>query len=123
MQQKIGAGSPEPVKMRPLWLVILAAGMIVGLAMGLRQVMGLFLKPMTTELNIGREPFSLAMAVANLVWGFAAVPLGAISDRYGAGRVLVAGALATVSMPRLRPVITIARMASGFGKSPNKRLL
>lgn len=95
MQQKIAAGSRPGVK--PVWLVILAAGLIVGIAMGLRQVMGLFLKPMTTELSIGREPFSLAMAVANLVWGLAAVPLGAISDRYGTARVVVAGALCTMA--------------------------
>ena len=82
---------------RPLWQVVLAAGLIVATAMGLRQVMGLFLAPMTTELNIGREPFSLAMAIANLIWGFAAVPLGAIADRYGTARVLVVGALATMS--------------------------
>ncbi len=82
---------------RPLWLVVLAAGLIVATAMGLRQVMGLFLAPMTTELNIGREPFSLAMAIANLIWGFAAVPLGAIADRYGTARVLVAGALCTMA--------------------------
>ena len=80
---------------RPLWLVLAAAGTIVGLAMGLRQVMGLFMAPMTTELNIGREPFSLAMATANLVWGFAAVPLGALSDKYGAGRTLAGGAICT----------------------------
>ena len=67
---------------RPLWLIVAAAGAIVGIAMGLRQVMGLFMTPMTMELGIGREPFSLAMATANLVWGFAALPLGAISDRY-----------------------------------------
>lgn len=81
---------------RPLWLIVLAAGTIVGIAMGLRQVMGLFLGPMTRDLGIGREPFSLAMGTANLVWGFASVPLGAISDRYGAGRTLTAGALATM---------------------------
>ena len=81
---------------KPLWLVVAAAGLIVGIAMGLRQVMGLFMAPMTTELNIGREPFSLAMATANLVWGFASVPLGAISDRYGAGRTLALGALTTM---------------------------
>ncbi len=86
-----------PSRAKPLWLVILAAGTIIAIAMGLRQVLGLYLKPMTTELNIGREPFSLAMAIANLVWGFAGVPLGAISDRFGAGRVLVGGALATMA--------------------------
>ena len=64
-------------------MVILAAGLIVGIAMGLRQVMGLYLPPMTKELGIGREPFSMAMAVANLVWGFGAIFAGMIADRYG----------------------------------------
>src|SRR5690606_27918110 len=74
----------------PSWAIVLTAGIIVGMAMGLRQVMGLYLKPMTTELDIGREPFSNAMAIANLVWGIGAVLAGAIADRYGAGRVIVA---------------------------------
>lgn len=77
------------------WAIILTAGIIVAMAMGLRQVMGLYLKPMTTELDIGREPFSNAMAIANLVWGVGAVLAGAIADKYGAGRVIVASALAT----------------------------
>ena len=79
----------------PAWMIILAAGTIVGMAMGLRQVMGLYLKPMTTDLGIGREPFSDAMAIANLVWGIAAIVAGAVADKYGSGRVIVAGALAT----------------------------
>ena len=70
------------------------AGSIVGIAMGLRQVMGLYLKPMTTELGIGREPFSSAMAIANLIWGIGAVFAGMPSPTsYGAGRVVVGGAL------------------------------
>ena len=77
-------------------MVVLSAGLIVGIAMGLRQVMGLYLPPMTKELGIGREPFSTAMAVANLVWGLVAVFAGMIADRYGAGRVVVTGALATM---------------------------
>lgn len=79
----------------PTWAIILTAGIIVGMAMGLRQVMGLYLKPMTTELDIGREPFSNAMAIANLVWGLGAVLAGAIADKYGAGRVIISCALAT----------------------------
>jgi Arabinose efflux permease len=86
----------QPSKARlPTWAIILTAGLIVGMAMGLRQVMGLYLKPMTTELDIGREPFSNAMAIANLVWGIGAVVAGAIADKYGAGRVIVSCALAT----------------------------
>ena len=84
--QKAVSNSPT---VKPVWLIILAAGTIVGLAMGLRQVMGLYLQPMTTELKIGREPFSNAMAIANLVWGIGAIFAGAIADKYGAGRVIV----------------------------------
>jgi predicted MFS family arabinose efflux permease len=80
-----------------LWAVVLSAGLIVGVAMGLRQVMGLYLPPMTAALGIGVEPFSTAMAVANLIWGIGAVFAGMIADRHGAGRVVVGGTLATVA--------------------------
>ena len=94
MQKHVSASvAPQ----RPLWLVILAAGLICGIAMGLRQVMGLYLPPMTSELGIGREPFSTAMAVANLTWGIGAVLAGMVADRYGAGRVVLSGVLATMA--------------------------
>ena len=93
--QKQVPSAPAPT--RPLWVVVLSAGVIVGVAMGLRQVMGLYLQPMTTELGIGREPFSTSMAIANLIWGIGAVAAGMVADRYGAGRVVVAGTLATVA--------------------------
>ena len=78
---------------RPLWVVVVAAGLIVGITMGLRQVAGLYLPPVTQELGIGREPFSTAMAVANLLWGVAAIFAGAIADKFGAGRVIIGGLL------------------------------
>ncbi len=80
---------------RPWWLVVVAAASIAGIGMGLRQVMGLYMKPVTMELGIGREQFSLAIAIANITWGLAAPVFGAISDRYGAGRVAVLGAVST----------------------------
>ena len=94
MQKHVPAA---PATIRPLWVVVLSAGLIVGIAMGLRQVMGLYLQPMTTELGIGREPFSTSMAVANLIWGIGAVAAGMVADRYGAGRVVVGGTLATMA--------------------------
>lgn len=78
---------------RPLWVVVLAAGLIVGISMGLRQVAGLYMSPVTRDLGIGREPFSTAMAVANLLWGVASIFSGAIADKFGAGRVIVGGLL------------------------------
>lgn len=82
---------------RPLWVVIAAAGLIVAMTVGLRQVMGLYLPPVTSDLGIGREPFSTAMALANLVIGIGSIPAGAIADKYGAGRVVVAGVLLTMA--------------------------
>lgn len=79
----------------PLWVIVLAAATVAGIGMGVRQVMGLYLKPVTTDLGLGREAFGLAIALANIVWGVAAPFTGAVSDKYGTGRVVVMGALAT----------------------------
>jgi predicted MFS family arabinose efflux permease len=80
---------------RPLWLIVLACATIAAIGMGLRQVMGLYLKPVTDLLGIGREAFGLAIAIANIVWGLAAPFVGAVSDKYGTGRVVIFGALCT----------------------------
>jgi hypothetical protein len=89
---------PAAVSARlPVWAIVAGAGAIVGMAMGLRQVMGLYLQPMTTQLGVGRESFSTAMAVANLVWGIGAVFSGAIADKFGAARVVIGGALCTMA--------------------------
>ena len=66
------------------------------LAMGVRQTMGLFMPQMTVANGWSRDEFAFAIALQNLLWG-AFVPFaGAISDRFGAGRVLVASAAAYV---------------------------
>ena len=75
--------------------VVLACGaLILMLALGIRQSFGLFLLPMSLDLGWGREVFSFAIALQNLVWGLAMPFAGAIADRYGAARVLVFGSLA-----------------------------
>lgn len=80
---------------RPLWLIILAAAVITGIAMGVRQVSGLYLKPVTEHLGIGREAFALSVAISNIFWGMAAPFTGALSDKFGAARVVIFGAVAT----------------------------
>ncbi|MDX2258744.1 MAG: MFS transporter [Hyphomicrobiaceae bacterium] len=79
----------------PLWLVILSAAAVAGIGMGLRQVMGLYLVPVSTDLGLGYAVFAFAVAIANLVWGFAAPVTGIVSDKYGTGYVVVFGAVAT----------------------------
>lgn len=87
--------SPSPAKTISWPMIVIAASTVAAIGMGVRQTMGLFLKPMTMELGIGREDFAIAIAIANLVWGCAAPFTGGIADKYGAGRVVVFGALCT----------------------------
>ena len=88
------SGPAEP-RAFPLWAIVLAAATIAGIGMGLRQVMGLYMKPITEHVGVGREIFSIAIAIANLVWGLAAPFTGAISDKFGAGRMVLIGATCT----------------------------
>jgi MFS family permease len=75
-------------------VALVCGGLILMLALGTRQSFGLFLRPMTIDLGCGREVFSFAIALQNLVWGLGMPVAGAIADRYGAGRVLMLGGLA-----------------------------
>ncbi len=73
--------------------VLICGGLLLSIGMGVRHGFGLFLQPMTMDTGWGRETFSFAMALQNLLWGLMQPVTGMIADRYGAGRVLVAGAL------------------------------
>jgi MFS family permease len=76
------------------WYIVLAGGVIIGAAMGIRHVQGLFLQPITADRGWSREMFGFALAIQNLVWGFAQPFAGMIADRFGSVRVMVAGAIA-----------------------------
>ena len=84
--------APTPAD-RSLVGVLLFAALIVCVAMGIRHTFGLFLAPMTLDHGWSRELFSFAIAVQNLTWGAAQPFAGLLADRYGAKRVLWAGAL------------------------------
>ena len=81
----------------PLWLLIVIVGTIVGVSMGRSQSMGLYLQPMTSALNVGREAFALSIAFTQLLMGVGAPFSGALIDTFGAGRVIVACVLATIA--------------------------
>ena len=79
---------------RSLAFLLVCGSLVLALAMGVRFTAGIFLQPMTLANGWGREIFSLAVAVQNIVWGLASPIAGAIADRYGPGRTLAGGALA-----------------------------
>ena len=76
------------------WLLITLAGAtLVSATLGIRQVFGLFLQPVSLELGTGFQLFSLAIAVQNLVWGLSSPLFGAAADRHGPWKVAAIGAL------------------------------
>jgi MFS family permease len=75
-------------------LVLIAGTAIATISLGLRQTLGLFLRPMTLELGWTREAFTVALAVQNILWGLFQPLTGMLADRHGAGRIVVAGTVA-----------------------------
>ncbi|HEX4883835.1 MAG TPA: MFS transporter [Casimicrobiaceae bacterium] len=74
-------------------VVLVSAGLVLTIGMGIRHGFGLFLQPMSTDMGWGRETFALAMAVQNLVWGATQPFAGMLADKYGTARIVVIGAL------------------------------
>ena len=90
-------GSGKIPAMKNTRTVLVCGALILMLAMGVRQTMGLFLPPMTVANGWTRDQFAFAIALQNLLWG-AFVPFtGAIADRFGAGRVLVLSAITYIA--------------------------
>lgn len=73
--------------------VLICGGIILSLSLGTRHSFGLYLQPMTLDLNWSRETFAIALAIQNLVYGFATPLTGMIADKWGTARVLVGGTL------------------------------
>ena len=77
-----------------MFRALFAVAVILGIAMGTRNAFsGLFLQPISADMKWGREVFSFAVALQNLVWGAAQPFIGYIADRHGAKRVLMIGAV------------------------------
>jgi predicted MFS family arabinose efflux permease len=74
--------------------VIVAGALILSAAMGIRQTFGLFVDPIALDRGLSLSTIAVAIALHNLVWGFAQPFAGAAADRYGAAPVVGFGALA-----------------------------
>ncbi|AMJ59074.1 MFS transporter [Bosea sp. PAMC 26642] len=85
--------SAAPVRSYAPEIVVVSGCLIALITFGPRASAGLFQIPMTTEFGWGRDTFSLAIAIQNLLWGLGAPFAGAVADRFGTVRVLCFGAL------------------------------
>ena len=79
-------------------IIILVFGTIIMMvSFGTRAGFGLFLQPISSDLGWGREIFAFAVAIQNLFWGLSQPVAGALSDKYGSGRV-IAGCTVLLSL-------------------------
>lgn len=74
--------------------VIVACGCLIAvISYGPRSSFGFFMKPMTLDNGWGRDVFAFSVALQTLIYGMVQPFSGAIADRFGTIRVIVAGAL------------------------------
>ncbi|MGV7210961.1 MFS transporter [Oxalobacteraceae bacterium A2-2] len=90
--------------------VLIASGVVLTLAMGVRHGFGFWMQPISQANGWTRETYSLAQAMQNLMWGAIGPFAGMAADRYGTMRVVLVGAfaymvgllwMATVTQPTL----------------------
>ena len=78
---------------RAMLVLLVLSGLIISTCMGLRQSLGLFMRPLTLGLGISAATFGFSIALQNIVWGLSQPFVGALADRYGPRPVLVGTAL------------------------------
>jgi len=95
---------------RSALIVTLAAAAFLMVTMGVRQSFGLFISPLNSSTGLGIAAISFALAIGQFTWGAIQPIAGALADRHGPGKVLVAGALLLACGMALTPF-----MDSSFG--------
>lgn len=74
------------------WPILLGAALLLSLAMGIRQSLGLFMLPMTQGIGATVADFTLSIAIQNALWGLTQPFVGALADCYGLRPIAVGGA-------------------------------
>lgn len=93
---------------RSYWTAVLCGFFVLAIGLGVRQSFGIFLKPVSAELHVGRELFSLGTAISLLLLGALSPFSGRLADRYGSAPVIaVGGAIYAAGM------VVMATMHSG----------
>ena len=75
------------------WSILCGAAVMLSLAMGMRQSLGLFQPQMIRDIGVTAAQFSFAIAIQNIVWGLTQPFIGMAADRWGARPIAIAGVL------------------------------
>jgi MFS family permease len=74
-------------------VLLVLSGTIISICMGLRQSLGLFVRPMAIDAGVSAATFGFAIALQNIVWGISQPFVGALADKYGPRPILIWTAL------------------------------
>ncbi len=87
------------------WAVVGAGAALIAVTTGMRQSLGLFLRPLAAT-GLGIATVSFALAAAQFFWGLAQPTFGVLAERIGARRVIVGGGLLLAAGLALTPVVS-----------------
>ncbi|MBC3869428.1 MFS transporter [Undibacterium oligocarboniphilum] len=73
--------------------VLIASGLVLTLAMGVRHGFGFWLQPISQAHGWTRETYSMAQALQNLLWGAFGPFAGIAVDKFGTSRIVIFGAI------------------------------
>lgn len=73
------------------YAILGGAAIMLSLAMGMRQSLGLFMQPITRDIGISAADFAFALAIQNILWGISQPFAGALVDRFGTRWIALAG--------------------------------
>ncbi|NUA30725.1 MFS transporter [Cupriavidus basilensis] len=113
MQNTIQRTTRKPLS---LTTVLICGGLLVTLSMGIRHGFGLFNLPITQTHGWSRETFAFALALQNLIWGVTQPFTGALADKFGGLRIMLAGiALYVAGLVVMAMATSGTAFASGAG--------
>ncbi|MBM3650145.1 MAG: MFS transporter [Alphaproteobacteria bacterium] len=76
---------------RSYWTAVWCGFLVLAIGLGVRQSFGIFLKPVSAELQVGRELFSFGIALSMLLMGVIAPFSGRLCDRFGSAPTIAGG--------------------------------
>jgi len=104
---------------RSFLAVAIAASAVFALGLGIRNAQPLFISAVNSSTGVGYVALSLAFGIGQLMWGVAQPLAGAVADRFGPRRVMLAGAVlvagATAAIPLAHSAMSLTLLIGVAG--------